>query len=123
MELSPLFERHADDTESCADAAGGQCSGVALRHDLALAGHEFRAKAADGFVGSFFLKMDLLGFFDHGLLDLGEVGSKRSEFGEAALHALKSPEKIYGGRASFCERVADFREFSTESFDGRRGRM
>ena len=57
------------------------------------------------------------------LLDAGARPDLRGLFGETALHALKSPEKIYGGRASFCERVTDFREFSAESFDGRRRRM
>jgi len=58
-----------DDAKRAADAAGGERAGVALRHDLAFAGHEFRAEAADGFVGSAFFEMNLLGFLDHSLPD------------------------------------------------------
>src|SRR6266487_2611434 len=123
VQLSALLEGDTDNAEGRADAACGERAGVALGHDLAFTRHEFRAVAADGFVGGALFEMDLLRFFDHALLDFREVGSLRGEFGEAALHALKSPEKIHGGGAGFCERGADFGKFGFESADGFRGGM
>jgi len=54
VELFPLFESDADDAEGGADAGGGERAGVALRHDAAVARHEFGAEMADGFVSAFF---------------------------------------------------------------------
>src|SRR6266702_4287531 len=118
VQLSALLEGDADNAERRADAARGERAGVALGHDLAFTRHEFRAEAADGFVGGALFEMDLLRFFDHALLDFREVGSLRDEFGEAALHALDGPEEIDGGGAGFCERGADFSKFGFESADG-----
>ncbi len=73
VEFSALFERHADDAKRGADAAGGERAGVALRHDLSFARHEFRAEPPYGFVRRFLFKMDLLRFLDHPLPDAAEV--------------------------------------------------
>ena len=73
MELSSLLERHANHSERRADAGGGERAGVALRHHLAFARHEFRTKTSDSLVRRFFLEMNLLGFVDHSLADFAEV--------------------------------------------------
>src|SRR4029077_1822475 len=75
VDLFPLFERHANYPKRAADAARGERAGVALRHYLSFARHEFRAEPSDGFVRSFFLKMDFPGFVDHSLPNLAEVRS------------------------------------------------
>ena len=82
VELFALLDGDAEYAERGADAAGGESAGVALRHDLAVGGHEFRAEAADGFVGGFLFEMNLLGFFDHRCANFREVGSLRDEVGE-----------------------------------------
>src|SRR5438552_3294049 len=63
MELSPLFERYANHSERRADAGSSQSAGIALRHHLAFARHEFRSKTSDGLVCRLLLEMDLPGFF------------------------------------------------------------
>src|SRR5438445_5219973 len=104
VEFFPLFECDADDPESGADPGGGERAGVALGHDAAVAGHEFRAKAADGFVSGLFFEMNLLRFLDHALLDFDDVESLRREFRETVLHAVERPEEIHGGGARFGDR-------------------
>ena len=73
MELSPLFERYANHSERRADAGSSQSAGIALRHHLAFARHEFRSKTSDGFVCRLLLEMDLPGFVGHSLPDFAEV--------------------------------------------------
>ena len=130
VEFFALVDGDANDAESGANAAGGESAGVALGHDVPVARHEFGAEAGDGFIGGALFEMDLLGFGDEGLADFGEVESLRwawwqggGEFGEAALHAFESPEKIDGGGASFGERVADLGEVGAQGFDGVCGRV
>ena len=89
---------------------------------MTIGGHEFRAEAADGFVGGFLFQVNLLGFFDHCLANFCEVGSLRGQFGEAALHAFEGPEEIDCCRSSLRQRFADLGEFGAQCFDGvRRG--
>src|SRR5439155_1534092 len=73
MELSPLFERYANHSERRADAGSSQSAGIALRHHLAFARHEFRSKTSDGFVCRLLLEMDLPGFGDLTVIRIREA--------------------------------------------------
>jgi hypothetical protein len=101
VDFFPLLKGDADDAERGANARGREGSSVALRHDLAVGGHEFRAVAADGFVSGFLFQMNLLRFFDHSSANFREVGGLRGEIGQAAFHAFDGPEEVDGGGARF----------------------
>src|SRR6266404_2092700 len=118
VDFPSLFECDANYAESGADAAGGQGSGIALRHDLAFARHEIGAVTADGLVGRFLFEMDLLGFRDEALFDLVQVGRLLDEIGETRLHALERPKQVDRGRTSLGDHVADLRKFRTQFFHG-----
>jgi len=113
VDLFALFERDADDAKRAADAAGSERAGVALRHDLAFPGHEFRAEVADGFVGGALFEMNLLGFLDHPLPDFAQIEVSAVKFCKPAPHALKGPEEIDGGGAGFCASVPQISVNST----------
>jgi hypothetical protein len=123
VEIFALFDRDAKDAEGGADACGCERSGVALSHDAAFARHEFGAEAAHGFVGGFFLEVNLLRFSDHRGTNFFEVGSLGGDCGELFLHPVDGPEKIDGGGARFCQDGADLVEFRLQFGDGFRVAM
>ena len=65
VKLAALFEGNADHAKSGADAAGGKGASVALGHHLTVAGHQFGAEAADGFVGGPLFGVNGFGFLNH----------------------------------------------------------
>jgi hypothetical protein len=91
---------------------------IAVRHHLALAGHEFRAEAADRFVRGFLFEMNLLRFGDHRLLDFGQVGVAFGDLRETRFHSFERPEEIDRRRASLRQDVADLRKLGTELLHG-----
>src|SRR5271157_1360971 len=111
VQFVTLLESDADDPQRGANSSGGQGARVALRHDLAFLGHEFRAETADGFVGGLFFEVHFLSFGDEGSANFGEAGGGGEQFREASFHALQSPEEVDGRGARFREGAGDFVEF------------
>src|ERR1700726_5257673 len=61
VDFLSLFERDTNYAEGGTDTAGCKRASIALGHHLAVAWHEFCPITADGFVGGFLFKMNLLG--------------------------------------------------------------
>src|SRR5690348_15640020 len=57
VDFLALFEGDADYAKSRADSARGERAGIALSHHMAASRHEFRTKAANGFVSGFFFQV------------------------------------------------------------------
>src|SRR5271154_2083905 len=116
FDFASALDGHANYAECCAYSAGGERAGIALRHYAAGLRHEFRAEAADGFVGVAALLMNLQRFGDERFAQPRHtartiaLGFARRGF-KHAFAALDGPEKIDGCRPRLRQRLANFRKF------------
>src|ERR1700730_5002357 len=94
--IAPL-DRHANDTESRANASGRQGARVALRHHATAFGHKLCAEPTDALVGFPAFLVNLLRLFDERRANPAEpdfpmVCGGECKFLEASLESFDGPE-------------------------------
>ena len=117
--LPPALDGHPNHAQRSADSAGGQRSGIALRHHAPGHRHQFRAVAANGQIGVAPLLMNLQRLGDHrfaqtvhsaGAIAFGVA--RRPVKNTAA--ALDGPKKIDGRRTRLRKRFANRGKFRAQ---------
>jgi hypothetical protein len=118
VDVVTALDGGADDAESCAVAAGGEGSGVAVGEDGALFWQEVSAVGAEGFALLDVFVVEAVGEGYDLLFDLGDGRVGGCEFGVEVADLRDAPEEIDGGGARGGQVVADEGDFGGERGEG-----